>query len=77
MNIFRSKRSAEPTMSDITNDNEGTSIFGGKAKAPSNGGGQRRALGDITNAVQGTDGTGSQGLASKANRYSFVNVHFS
>ena len=76
MNIFRSKRSAEPTMSDITNDNEGTSIFGGKAKAPSNGG-QRRALGDITNAVQGTDGTASQGLASKANRYSFVNVYFS
>jgi len=25
MGIFRSKRSAEPTMSDITNDNEGLS----------------------------------------------------
>ena len=54
-------------MSDITNDNEGvTSIFGGKAKAASNG--QRRALGDITNAVQGTETNGIQGLASKANR---------
>ena len=67
MNIFRSKRSAETTMSDITNDNEGvTSIFGGKAKAASNG--QRRALGDITNAVQGTETNSIQGLASKANR---------
>lgn len=55
-------------MSDITNDNEGvTSIFGGKAKAASNG--QRRALGDITNAVQGTETNGIQGLASKANSW--------
>ena len=76
MNIFRSKRSAEPSMSDITNDNEGaTSIFGGKAKASN--GGQRRALGDITNAVQGSDGVVSQGLASKANRFPFVNIYFS
>ena len=75
MNIFRSKRSAEPTMSDITNDNEGpTSIFGGKTKAASNG--QRRALGDITNAVHGADTAGSQGLASKASRYFLSDIYF-
>lgn len=55
-------------MSEVTNDNEGvTSIFGGKAKT--NAGGERRALGDITNAVQGAETKESTELATKANSW--------